>query len=234
MTPFGLLAATGAVVALLWLRRHHAALGLTENGFWASIWMMLLAAVAGSKGLFVLLGWPHYARGDLHFWADFNTGFVFFGGLIGATAAGAIIAWTRGLSFLRGADYFVVALPLGHAIGRLGCYAQGCCPGRPPHPVQLYESAGLLLIAGACRMMLLRVEHHRSPCGAAFALYLVLYGGLRLLLDPLRLDGRPERFAGLSHQQLVALAVLTAGTLIWLRVSAARRSATSHSPCAAP
>ena len=36
----------------------------------------------------------------------------------------------------------------------------------------------------------------------------MLYGGLRILLDPLRGDGRPEHFLGLSYQQGLALGVV--------------------------
>jgi len=39
-------------------------------------------------------------------------------------------------------------------------------------------------------------------------LYLLFYGALRVALDPLRADGRPERFLGLSPQQGLALAVI--------------------------
>jgi phosphatidylglycerol:prolipoprotein diacylglycerol transferase len=109
---------------------------------------------------------------------------------------------------MGGADYVAVAVPIGHAIGRVGCFVTGCCAGHPPHPVQLYEAAGLLLIAWACRVRLSRVEAGGAPRGSAFWLYLVLYGLLRLALDPLRADGRPERLFGLSPQQGLALAVV--------------------------
>jgi phosphatidylglycerol:prolipoprotein diacylglycerol transferase len=107
----------------------------------------VLGATIGAKALFVALGWEHYARGELRFWADFGVGFVFFGGLVGAVLSGWIFARWRGLSFTRGADYFAVAVPIGHAIGRIGCFVTGCCAGHPPHPVQLYETGGLVLIA---------------------------------------------------------------------------------------
>jgi phosphatidylglycerol:prolipoprotein diacylglycerol transferase len=211
---YGVCVATGCVVAVLWLRGKHAQLGLSENGFWAAVWTMLLGAVIGAKGLFVILGWEHYARGELRFLADFRVGFVFFGGLLGAALAGWMFARLRGLGFTRGADYFAVAVPLGHAFGRIGCFFAGCCHGVPPHPVQLYEAAGLGLIAWSCRLALGRIETGALPHGSAFRLYLLLYGTLRLLLDPLRADGRPERFLGFSHQQGLAM-VLIVLALAW-------------------
>jgi phosphatidylglycerol:prolipoprotein diacylglycerol transferase len=200
--------AAGCIAAVLWLKARREALGLSENAFWAAVWVMVFGATIGAKALFVLLGWEYYARGELRFWADFGVGFVFFGGLLGATLAGWAFARSLGLSFARGADYFAVAVPLGHAIGRIGCFIRGCCGGHPPHPVQLYEAAGLALIAWTGRASLARVEAMELPRGSAFWLYLFLYGVLRFALDPLRADGRPERFLGLSAQQGLALALI--------------------------
>lgn len=212
---WGVFAALGCSVGALWLERHRREMGLSENEFWAALWTLLLGGVVGAKALFVVLGWEHYSRGELRFFADFRVGFVFFGGLLGAAFAGVVFARVRGLGFLRGADYFSIALPLGHAIGRIGCFFEGCCPGRSPHPVQLYEAAGLALIAWSCRVTLSRVESGALTQGTAFRLYLLAYGLLRLALDPLRADGRPERFLGISHQQGIALALIAAA-VVWL------------------
>lgn len=215
---YGLFAAIACTTGVMWLRRHRAGLGLSENEFWAALWTLLLGGVIGAKALFVILGWHHYASGELRFFADFRVGFVFFGGLLGASIAGLAFARIRGVDFVKGADYFAVALPLGHAIGRIGCFFEGCCHGRPPHPVQLYESAGLLLLAWGSSRVLAGVEAGTSQHGAAFRFYLLGYGALRLLLDPLRGDGRPERFLGLSHQQGIALTLITIA-LLWTAAS---------------
>lgn len=221
-TAYGVFAATGFVTAVLWLKRRHRELGISENEFWAAIWTLLLGGIVGAKALFVVLGWEHYARGELQLWADFSVGFVFFGGLAGALVSGALFAAVRGKSFVRGADYFAVAAPLGHAIGRIGCFFAGCCPGLSPHPVQLYEAFGVAVIALACRHTLMGVQNGTLVRGTAFRLYLVLYGALRFALDPLRADGRPERFLGMSHQQGLALLCI-AVVIVWHAASARRK-----------
>lgn len=108
----------------------------------------------------------------------------------------------------------------GHAVGRIGCFLQGCCGGRAPgsfgllsHPVELYEAAGLAAIVFAGWAALGRVETGLWSKGGAFRLYLGLYGALRLWLDIFRGDGRPERFLGFSHQQGIALACIAAAIL---------------------
>jgi phosphatidylglycerol:prolipoprotein diacylglycerol transferase len=218
VTPsvYGIFAAAGCATAVLWLKRRHARLGLSENAFWVAVWAMLVGAVVGAKLVFVVLGWEHYVRGELAFWEDFRTGFVFAGGLGGAALTGWGIARWHRLSFARGADYFAVAVPLGHAIGRVGCFFAGCCHGWPPHAVQLYEAGALLAIAWSCRGALGGVERGELRYGAAFRCYLFLYGLLRVVLDPLRADGRPERLLGLSAQQGLAL-LLVVLALAWPR-----------------
>jgi phosphatidylglycerol:prolipoprotein diacylglycerol transferase len=220
-SAYGWFAAVGCVTGVLWLRRHREGMGVSDNEFWAAMWLLLLGGIVGAKAFFVVLGWEHYARGELRFWADFRIGFVFFGGLVGALVAGGVFAAVRRLDFVRGADYFAVALPMGHAIGRIGCFFAGCCYGRLGHPVQLYESVGLMLIALGCHRVLARIEAGTRADGDAFRLYLILYGGLRIFLDPLRADGRPERFLGISYQQATALLVILCAAA-WQRWAQAR------------
>lgn len=228
MPVYGLFSAAGLLTAVFWLKARREKFGLSENAFWAAVWCLFLGAVVGAKGLFVALAWELYASGQFSLWRNFDVGFVFFGGLLGATGAGLVFARVKKVSFRRGADYVAVALPLGHAVGRLGCLAAGCCRGRPTtlpwgvwigglrlHPVQLYEAAGLAAIAWFCRLLLGVVEKDRLPEGRAFAAYLALYGLLRLLMDFFRGDGRLERFLGLSHQQGFALACLAAAACLY-------------------
>src|SRR6516164_1258391 len=99
MTPFGLFAAAGGLTAICWLKRRQDKIGVSENEFWAAMWLILAGGVFGAKALFVVLGWHHYADGELRFWRDFGTGFAFFGVLVGALATGGVFAWQRGLNF---------------------------------------------------------------------------------------------------------------------------------------
>lgn len=217
-SAYGQFAAIGCVVAVLWLWRHRRGMGVSDDEFWTAMWLLVVSGIAGAKTLFVVLGHAHYARGELALWADFGVGFVFFGGLLGALLAGALFAWRRRLDFVRGTDYFAVALPLGHAIGRIGCYVSGCCHGRNGLPVQLYEAGALVLIALVCRAALTYVELGKWARGSAFRWYLALYGTLRVVLDPLRADGRAERFLGLSHQQGFALLAIGIALAWWFAV----------------
>jgi len=57
-------------------------------------------------------------------------GLVFYGGVAGAALVGWRFARREGWSFAAFGDLFAPALALGHAFGRLGCFAAGCCFGK--------------------------------------------------------------------------------------------------------
>jgi phosphatidylglycerol---prolipoprotein diacylglyceryl transferase len=138
-------------------------------------------------------------------------------------------------------------LDLGHAIGRLGCFAAGCCYGKPTshwwgvtftnplanlnsdtplnvplQPTQLFESAvelGLFLL-------LMWMFKRRRFDGQVFGAYLFLYGIARYFLEFIRDDpGRGSVFGGaMSGTQLISICLVLAGGLIWWLRPAQRSS----------
>lgn len=122
----------------------------------------------------------------------------FLGGLLGALVSmkALKIAWSRGLALLG------TALPLGHAVGRLGCYVRGCCYGKGfahwvalegIHPVQLYESGLNLLLFAILLSRFFRItrDHKRLSelqlWGQSF-LYVGAYGAIRFVTELFRGD----------------------------------------------
>src|SRR5206468_737145 len=66
------------------------------------------------------------------FTLDFlRSGGVFYGGLIGGFLACVGLVYYYNLSFWKVADAFAPAVALGQAFGRQGCFAAGCCWGKP-------------------------------------------------------------------------------------------------------
>ncbi|MDE2291737.1 MAG: prolipoprotein diacylglyceryl transferase, partial [Elusimicrobia bacterium] len=192
LATYGVLVASGYLLAIWWLSRRRERLGLSEDDFWNLIYVIFGGAILGGKLLYLGVSWRDIAAGTLHPLRDFRYGFVFYGGVLGSMLAGG--AWCRhkGWSFARLSDTFAVALPVGQAVGRWGCLMAGCCYGRPTtmpwgitftspeclvspellgrplHPTQLYESAADLLVAWLCWKALARVERKEWRAGAAF------------------------------------------------------------------
>ena len=92
---------------------------------------LLVSGIAGSRLLHIVMFPGSYEWSDPIGWIA-----IWQGGLVfqGALPAGVLFCWfyarRKGVSFLAFADVLGPYLPLGHAIGRLGCFLNGCCYGR--------------------------------------------------------------------------------------------------------
>jgi phosphatidylglycerol:prolipoprotein diacylglycerol transferase len=116
-------------------------------------------------------------------------------------------------------DLFALALPAGEAVGRIGCFFNGCCCGVASHvpwavhqhgdwrhPTQLYSS----FVAVGLFALLLASRDRMPREGDLFRLYLVLYGAGRFMLEFLR--ERTPAFGGLSLAQWICLELVVVVT----------------------
>ena len=145
-------------------------------------------------------------------------------GLIGAYLAVEFAKWLLGIRIKTG-DSFALPLALALAVGRWGCFFNGCCYGRETdlpwacdfgdgvlrHPTQVYESLFHLTMAGVLLWLMGRglLRTHRLQ------LYLIAYGVFRFLTEYLRPE--PEWFGGLTFYQWVAVVLIVglAGQWWW-------------------
>jgi len=171
-----------------------------------------------------------YLREPWRMLAVWEGGLAFFGGLFGAILAAYLYTRREGLNFPHVADLFAPAVPIGGAIGRISCGLAGMDYGTPTslhwgvvytnprsyapndgivrHPVQFYELAGDLVIAG----LLIKLRG-KLPDGALFLLYLILFSVLRFFLFFVRGDVEPVGL-GLKNAQWTALAILAVSLTI--------------------
>jgi phosphatidylglycerol---prolipoprotein diacylglyceryl transferase len=202
-----------------WLGRRQG----RPKGFGSDLAMWIIAGgVIGARVAYVLAHWEIYRADPVSVFALREGGLVFYGGALGGVLAVALFARRRNLPLGRLGDYAVSGLPLGHAIGRLGCFTRGCCYGAPcpecdwsvvvegvaRHPVQLYEAAANGLVYAALVAIVLRAGPRRP--GLTVAAYGVLYGGVRFFMEFLRGDERLV-WAGLNLAQWTSLAFIAAG-----------------------
>jgi phosphatidylglycerol:prolipoprotein diacylglycerol transferase len=99
-----------------------------------AVWVVLSAFI-GSKILFILVTPKDFVDGLTSGSVEkvvgsLGGGFVFYGGLIGATLAVWWFCRDRKIEFLRLGDVIIPTVALGQAFGRLGCFAAGCCWGK--------------------------------------------------------------------------------------------------------
>lgn len=146
-------------------------------------------------------------------------GRTLIGGVIIGWLVVVVTKWRLGIQRSTG-DLFALALPAGEAVGRIGCYFNGCCYGvttRVPwaifqhgawrHPTQIYAA----LIAGAIFCILLGVRDRLPREGDLFKLYVALFGFCRFGLEFWR--ERHIVFGGLSTAQWVCLELAVGSAL---------------------
>ncbi|MBA2341827.1 MAG: prolipoprotein diacylglyceryl transferase, partial [Pyrinomonadaceae bacterium] len=169
VNTYGVLLAIAFLVALMVAARLGARDGLRRERIYDLGLWMLLAAIVGSK-LLLLVVEPAYRANPFQLLSlDFlRSGGVFYGGFIAAVATGYALARRYQMPWWKTADAFAPGIALGQAIGRQGCFAAGCCWGKPTnlpwgveftelghevtgvplgvhlHPTQLYESFAAL------------------------------------------------------------------------------------------
>jgi phosphatidylglycerol---prolipoprotein diacylglyceryl transferase len=188
--------------------------------------LILAGAVGGIVG--ARLYWFFEHLGDASLIDSFSgAGFTWYGGVLGGAAAVLFVARQRGvpLEALLGAA--APALALGYGVGRVACqlagdgtygvasdlpWAMSYPHGEVPttervHPTPIYETLASLLIFA----VLWRLRTRMAPV-RLFALYLVLAGLERFLIEFIRLND--EVALGLTPPQLFALAMVAAGTIV--------------------
>jgi phosphatidylglycerol:prolipoprotein diacylglycerol transferase len=202
----------GVVAALLvmrWLARER---GLDADFPLDAAPWVILAALIGARGYYLLLKWSYYLD---HPSEAIN---VRLGGLTvhGAIVGGLLALWLycrhREQRFLTWGDIAAAALPVGQAIGRWGNWANQEAFGRPTdlpwaveidpayrpaqyaesatfHPAFLYESICDLLIAALLIWVVRTMPKHPFwREGDAIWIYCVLYGAVRFGIESLRTD----------------------------------------------
>jgi phosphatidylglycerol---prolipoprotein diacylglyceryl transferase len=240
MPTYGLLVSLGVLLGLWISVRNSQKQGIDPDKAWNLGIIVVMCGIVGAKVLYIIVDWSDYAAhpGEIFSLNTLQAGGVFSGGLIGAFAAAAWYIRRHRMPALATCDAFAPGLALGHAIGRVGCFAAGCCFGKPTdhfwgvtftnpiahelvgtpigealQPTQLFESAVELLNFFILAWMLKRKKFDGQVIGT----YFFLYGIARFFLEYLRGDpGRGEVFGGIiTGTQLVALCLIAAGGLIW-------------------
>jgi phosphatidylglycerol:prolipoprotein diacylglycerol transferase len=203
---YGVLIAIAFLVALWLSGRMAKRAGLSQDAVTNLGIYCALAAIAGAKIMMFIVDLPRYLEhpGEIFSMSTVRAGGVFYGGLIGALVVAFWYMHRTKLPALTTADVFAPAIALGHGIGRLGCFAAGCCWGIPSdrpwavtftdpnaerlvgvplnvplHPTQLYEAFAEFIIFG---VLYWRIRKPHSP-GSIIGMYLILYSATRFIVE---------------------------------------------------
>ncbi|MEI6564755.1 MAG: prolipoprotein diacylglyceryl transferase [bacterium] len=203
-----------------------------------AFWLMT-GGILGARTAYVISNYNYFRAAPQEIIRVDQGGLIFYGGFIGGLIVFLILAKCRHIKAADLADFTVTALPLGHALGRVGCFLNGCCGGcaaHPPslitgglpnYPVQLYEALFNLGVYGFLTWYYL--SRRGSRHGSVVALYLMIYPMGRFLLEFIRGDDR-MRLGGLDIAQEISLVLILAGITLWWWVSYRNHENTPRNP----
>ena len=236
VTTYGIFLAVGMLLALFVASRLAARDGLpSERIYDLGLWT-LLGGLLGSKILMF------FVEDSVQvFSLDFlRSGGVYYGGLIGGFLAVAILVQFYKMPLWKVADALVPGLAVGQAFGRQGCFAAGCCWGKPTdwfwgvhfgekgheytgvpmygpsgedlflHPTQLIESFTMLAVFG----LLVWLHRRKKFDGQVLIAYGIIYSIFRFSIEFIRDDPRGDLFG------LTAMTGLSTSQLVSLVVAA--------------
>ena len=242
LPTYGVLVALGVITGLFVAARLSQRQGLDPEKAWNLGIYAVLAAMVGAKVLLIVNDFSYYAAhpADIFSLSTLQAGGVFYGGVIAAVAVSIWYIRRNHMPVLRTCDSFAPGLALGHSIGRIGCFAAGCCYGKPTmhwwgvtftnplariwvgtplgvplEPTQLFESAVEL----ANFLILYWLIRRKKFEGQIIGAYLFLYGVARYFLEFLRDDpDRGSLFNGaMTGTQFISILLVIIGGILWLR-----------------
>lgn len=167
------------------------------------------------------------SKSDQSFWRNLlYGGSVFYGGVIGGAVGLLIVCVRKQYEFLVFSDLFVTILPVGHAIGRLGCYLNGCCYGSlyngifavnfAVNGVETMVFPTWFFEAGFCLALFAYFQyiHKNNATGVRTAIYFISYSVYRYLIEFMRGDEIRGHIGLLSSSQLISIFMLLLGLII--------------------
>ncbi len=235
-----LLCTLGVVVLPKWAERF----GLSE-GLGAKLYMLiLLSGFLGARVFHAIFEAPEiYQKDPFLFFAVWEGGFVFLGGVIFALLASWFWLKKQGEDFFLWGDVFAPWMAFGYAFGRIACFFNGCCYGTEcylpwavkfpshmftiepfvsRHPTQTYSFLAEIIIFFA---LILWLEKRRGKLeafknsGRIFCTWIMLHGFSRFIIEQFRDDDRGPLILGLSLSSLISILLIGIGfwTLILKR-----------------
>lgn len=214
-------------LSLIWADRRAARFNRSRALTLDIALMIMIGGFLGARLFHVLYEAPEvYFENPVRIFKFWEGGFVFYGGFLGALLTSSIFLKIKKESFWQWADFYAPILALGYALGRIGCFMNGCCYGEtcdlpwavefhtpglpigPRHPTQLYatffELVTLTILLFTEKTKWLKQKRF----GTLFCLWLALHAIGRLVMEAFRDDFRGPEF-GLSISSWLSLTLLT-------------------------
>lgn len=226
---YGFLVALAFLAALGIARIQFHRYGLPADRLDALVFYLMFFGLLGARVTYFAVDHFVELRNDpVQFFRIWEGGLVLYGAVLAGLMVLTLFSYRYNLPFLSLSDSMAAPLLLGQSMGRLGCFAAGCCFGTrtnfpihvifkhpdslaprfaPLHPTQIYEALGDFILF----LLAMILSRKRLRAGSLSAFYLLGYGAFRFLMEFLRGDDRGIFIGRFSPSQGVALMMMLAG-----------------------
>jgi phosphatidylglycerol:prolipoprotein diacylglycerol transferase len=207
---------------------------ISQNDLYSLVIYIMIFGIVGARLFFVFTDLNEFILYPLSIFKIWQGGLVYYGGFIAVIVFIYAYAKRKKIFLFKLGDFFVPALALGHALGRVGCFFAGCCygkestlpwavvfinehslavRGKPLHPTQLYEAFANLLLF----VFLHFYSKKERRSGVSFAVYIIGYAILRFIIEFFRSDYRGAQYFGFSVSQIISVFLFATGVFIICR-----------------
>ncbi|MFH1613360.1 MAG: prolipoprotein diacylglyceryl transferase [bacterium] len=221
---YGLMVAIGCLLGTFLAAKMAEKENIKKDLIFDFSFYALLSGIIGARIFYIIENFEYYLKNPLDIIKIYQGGLAFYGGLISAIFVTFLFFKKKKLPFLKTSDILIPFLVIGHSIGRIGCFLNGCCYGKETnscfgikfdgchsvHPTQIYESIILLIIF----FILLNFKKIKKFDGQVFFLYMILYSISRFFIELLRVN--EKIMFNLSSAQIVSIILVIIGICLWL------------------
>lgn len=219
---YGVMLATAVLVCTYLLSLDAKRYNISSETAYDLVFWCILGGLLFARIFYVYIAWDYFSQNLWEIPMLQKGGLAWQGGFLGGVLAGIWFARRKKLALRPLLDLAAPYIALGQSIGRIGCFLNGCCYGKPVawgpyypvlharlYPTQLFECAGLFIIF----LILKKAQTQPHKAGFIFILYLWLAAIERFVVEFYRAD-HDLLWLNLSLAQYVALAVFIAGLVL--------------------
>ncbi len=234
LRTYGVLVTLGVLLGVWFAAKHLKRFSIPENKVWDVAVYAMVFGIVGARLAFVIQHWSYFQNHIDEIFKVWEGGLTFYGVLLGVIPILWAI-WRYRWNFWAVLDATIPGVTLGIAIGRWGCFFNGCCYGKPTdlpwgvvypeysephlqfggvpvHPSQIYESVGDAILF-LLYLYLLKRYGQRRP-GVVGAVALIFTPLVRFLVDFTRAYEPNAYILGLTFNQWIAVGLMLSGLLL--------------------
>ena len=175
---------------------------------------LLIGSIIGARVYYIFFfDLENVLENPLSIFMIWQGGLSIHGGIFAGIITGLVFSRIHKISFWALADLITPSIILGQAIGRIGCFLNGCCGGINGHPAQIYEM--VLDFIGFLILWSLRKKMKFE--GGLFLLYIMIYSVIRLIVSQFRADNLYLFGANLTFADLTSVLMFMIAMAFFLK-----------------